>query len=364
MVHFFADGLPEHRAEPRRAGPRSASASSPRPLELIAEAEYVNAPVAAVAERRGRRRHRLPLFPSKSELFAEVFSRPRSARSTRCGRRRRTTTALSVADRIAAGTEAFAVAPRRPPPGVALSPSRWTRRSRPSACTSGESYRDVLAEVLEEGVASGELPTRTPRPRPRRWSAPSASRWSALSPPAIGSDPEAVIASFDQLLAFAQIGAEHRRDPGKELGMAHRRSARPESAPHEVESASPAACGLTTCSRRTPVLTESVGSRGRRLGAASISPSASSAGAGRRHASSGSGERAPAELEDPRPLRQAHRRGRVPPRLARPARHGGRARSSTRCPGSSPSPAPTSRAAPPSCGFSAGRGSGSAARSR
>ncbi len=64
------------------------------------------------------------------------------------------------------------------------------------------------------------------------------------------------------------------------------------------------------------------------------------------------GEREPAEAAHPRPLRQPHRRGRVPPRLARAARRRGRLTACTRCRGASPSRAPTSPGRRCSCAFS------------
>jgi AcrR family transcriptional regulator len=73
VVHFLAMAYRStERTEARRAEVRERIVSAAH--DLIAEGGYVNAPVAAVAARAGVAvgsvyRH----FPSKSDLFAEVF---------------------------------------------------------------------------------------------------------------------------------------------------------------------------------------------------------------------------------------------------------------------------------------------------
>src|SRR5262245_63227569 len=78
-------------------------------LELIAEGGYVNAQIAAVADRAGVAvgtvyRH----FPSKSDLFAEVFriASQREVDAMRAGAA--ATEDGSAIDRISAGTQTFA----------------------------------------------------------------------------------------------------------------------------------------------------------------------------------------------------------------------------------------------------------------
>ena len=124
------------RTEARRAETRERIVTAAR--ELIAEGGYVAAQVAAVADRAGVAvgtvyRH----FPSKSDLFAEVFREasqhevdamseadPRDQRSRRRADRRRHR-GLRPPRARAGGAS----------PGR-CSPSRSTRPSRPSACSS------------------------------------------------------------------------------------------------------------------------------------------------------------------------------------------------------------------------------------
>ena len=73
MIHFFAVAYrPTQRTEARKAAVRERIVAAAR--ELIAHGGYAEAQVAAVADRAGLAtgtlyRH----FPSKAELFAEVF---------------------------------------------------------------------------------------------------------------------------------------------------------------------------------------------------------------------------------------------------------------------------------------------------
>lgn len=150
------------RTEARRVAVRSRIVAAA--LELIAEGGYVNAPVAAVADRAGVAvgtvyRH----FPSKSELFAEVF-REASQREVDAMRAGAAVSAGdSAASRIAAGTETFA---RRALAGRRLA---WALLAEPvDPAVEAErlhfrhSYRDVIAEIVADGVDSGELPEQDP----------------------------------------------------------------------------------------------------------------------------------------------------------------------------------------------------------
>src|SRR3954466_3363852 len=105
MVHFFWP-MPyrsTERTEARRMETRRRITTAPR--ELISEGGYVAAQVAAVAERADVAvgtvyRH----FPSKSELFAEVF-REASQHEVDAMREAIETTSGSAAERVAAGVE-------------------------------------------------------------------------------------------------------------------------------------------------------------------------------------------------------------------------------------------------------------------
>jgi AcrR family transcriptional regulator len=207
----------EH-TEARRAEVRERIITAAR--ELIAEGGYVEAQVAAVAERAGVAvgtvyRH----FPSKSDLFAEVFREAsqhevdamREAAAQRPG--------ASAADRVAAGIEAFA---RRALRGRRLA---WALLAEPvdpaveaERLHFRESYRDVLAEILAEGIASGELPPQGPEASAAAVvGAIGESMVGPLSPTANGGDPEQAIAELVSFCTRA-IGATGARQdrPEKE----------------------------------------------------------------------------------------------------------------------------------------------------
>ena len=150
------------RTEARRAEVRQRITTAAR--ELIAEGGYVAAPVAAVAKRAGVAvgtvyRH----FPSKSDLFAEVF-REASQHEVDAMRDATAEPGAPAAERVATGVEIFA---RRALQGRRLA---WALLAEPvdpaveaERLHFRESYRDVMAEVLADGIRSGELPDQDPR---------------------------------------------------------------------------------------------------------------------------------------------------------------------------------------------------------
>jgi AcrR family transcriptional regulator len=191
-------------------------------LELIAEGGYVNAQVAAVAERAGVAVGTVyRYFPSKSDLFAEVF-REASQREVDAMRAGAAATAgISAADRIAAGTETFA---RRALAGRRLA---WALLAEPvDPAVEAErlhfrhSYRDVIAEIVADGVESGELPEQDPEVTGAALvgaigetmigplSPTSPYNGSFLSDRPRANDPEALIASLIDFCTRA-IGEEH-----------------------------------------------------------------------------------------------------------------------------------------------------------
>ena len=197
------------RTEARRAETRERIVGAA--LKLIADGGYVNAPVASVADRAGVAVGTVyRYFPSKSDLFAEVF-RIASQREVDAMREGAASTkGGSASDRIAAGTETFA---RRALAGRRLA---WALLAEPvDPAVEAErlhfrhSYRDVIAEIVAEGVESGELPEQDVE-------ATSAALVGAigetmigpLSPTANGGDPEALIASLINFCIRA-IGEEH-----------------------------------------------------------------------------------------------------------------------------------------------------------
>jgi AcrR family transcriptional regulator len=196
------------RTEARRAEVRGRITTAAR--ELIAEGGYVAAQVAAVADRAGVAvgtvyRH----FPSKSDLFAEVF---REASQHEVDAMREAAAASggeSAAERIAAGVDTFA---RRALQGRRLA---WALLAEPvdpaveaERLHFRESYRDVLAEVLADGIASGELPEQDPAATAAALvGAIGESLVGPLSPTADGGDPEAMIESLVDFCTRA-IGTE------------------------------------------------------------------------------------------------------------------------------------------------------------
>jgi AcrR family transcriptional regulator len=195
------------RTEARRAETRGRITTAAR--ELIGEGGYVAAQVAAVAERANVAvgtvyRH----FPAKSDLFAEVFREASQHEVDAMAEAVRRATG-SAAERIAAGVEAFA---RRALRGRRLA---WALLAEPvDPAVEAErlhfrhSYRDLMAEVITDGIEAGELP-------PQDVEATAAALIGAigeamlgpLSPTANGGDPEALIASLVNFCTRA-IGEE------------------------------------------------------------------------------------------------------------------------------------------------------------
>lgn len=205
------------RTEARLAETRARIVRAAR--ELIAEGGYVAAQVAPVAERAGVAvgtvyRH----FPSKSELFAEVFREasqhevdamreavnarvPDSATGSRPG---------TAPERIAAGIETFA---RRALRGRRLA---WALLAEPvDPAVEAErlhfrhSYRDLMAEVISEGIDAGEIPDQDVEATAAALiGAIGEAMVGPLSPTANGGDPESLIASLVNFCTRA-IGEEH-----------------------------------------------------------------------------------------------------------------------------------------------------------
>ena len=184
------------RTEARRAETRGRITTAAR--ELIAEGGYVAAPVAAVADRAGVAvgtvyRH----FPSKSDLFAEVF-REASQHEVDAMREATAMPNATASERVAIGVETFA---RRALQGRRLA---WALLAEPvDPAVEAErlhfrvSYRDVMAEVLADGVESGELPQQDPQATAAALiGAIGEALVGPLSPTANGGDPESMIASL------------------------------------------------------------------------------------------------------------------------------------------------------------------------
>jgi AcrR family transcriptional regulator len=157
VVHFFAMPYrPTERTEARRAATRERIIGAAH--ELIARGGYREAQVAAVAARAGAAtgtvyRH----FPSKAELFAEVFRRA-SQREVDATRAAGAAAGPGAADRLAAAIEAFA---RRALRGRRLA---WALLAEPvdpavevERLAFRRAYAAIFAALLRDGVAGGEL---------------------------------------------------------------------------------------------------------------------------------------------------------------------------------------------------------------
>lgn len=197
---------PTPRTEARRDAVRAGLVDAAE--RLIAAGGYGEATVARVAERAGVAvgtvyRH----FPSKSDLFAEVF-RETSQREVDA-----MAAAIAgdepAADRIAAGVETFA---RR-----ALRSRRlaWALLAEPvdpgveaERLAFRRSYRDVLARVIREGEDAGELPLQDPEVAGAALvGAIGEALVGPLSPTAAGGDAEATVTSLVEFCERA-IGKE------------------------------------------------------------------------------------------------------------------------------------------------------------
>jgi AcrR family transcriptional regulator len=147
---------PTERTEARKAATRERIVAAA--VDQLADGGYASASVQAVASRAGVAtgsvyRH----FPSKSELFAEVFRRA-SAHEMAVFEQATAGAGRTADERIAAALEAFA---RRalagPTRAYALIAEPGDPRVEAERLIFRRGYRDVLAGVLRDGVASGEL---------------------------------------------------------------------------------------------------------------------------------------------------------------------------------------------------------------
>jgi len=191
---------PTERTEARRHETRERIVDAAH--ELIAVGGYREAQVAAVAERAGAAtgtfyRH----FPSKSELFAEVFRRA-SQREVDATRAAGEAAGARAVDRLAAAVAAFA---RRALRGRRLA---WALLAEPvdpaveaERLVYRRAYAAVFEEILRAGLDAGELP-------PQNVELTAAALVGALgealvgplSPVAGDVDPDALVAD---LVAFS-----------------------------------------------------------------------------------------------------------------------------------------------------------------
>ncbi len=199
---------PTERTEARKAAVRKRIASAAR--DLIARGGYAEAQVVAVASRAGVAtgtvyRH----FPSKADLFAEVF-REASRREVDAVAVAATESGDGAAARIAAAVETFA---RRALRGRRLA---WALLAEPvdpaveaERLVFRRAYRDVLADVIRTGVSAGELPPQDPELSAAALvGATGEALVGPLSPTASAADPESLVASLVDFSIRSVTGKE------------------------------------------------------------------------------------------------------------------------------------------------------------
>jgi AcrR family transcriptional regulator len=147
---------PTERTEQRKAEQRERILVAA--MDQLADGGYASATIQSVAKRAGVAtgtvyRH----FPSKSDLFAEVFRRA-SRRELDVFAEATVDDGRSASERIAAATEAFArramAAPTR---AYALIAEPVDPAVEAERLIFRRGYRDVLIQVLDQGVERGEL---------------------------------------------------------------------------------------------------------------------------------------------------------------------------------------------------------------
>jgi AcrR family transcriptional regulator len=206
---------PTPRTEARRAEVRERIVRAA--WDLIAHGGYAEARVAAVAKRAGVAtgtvyRH----FPSKAELFAEVFRRA-SQREVDAMAVATRDDGRPAAERAAGAAEIWA---RRALSGRRLAYALLAEPVDPlveaERLEFRRAYRDVLAALIAEGVASGELPEQDPDVTAAALvGALGEALVGPLSPTGNGTEPEALIAQVVSLWSRA-LGAAptttHRKE--------------------------------------------------------------------------------------------------------------------------------------------------------
>jgi len=160
VIHFFLRRMPYRptaKTEARRAETRERIVRAA--IDQLAEGGYASASVQTVASRASVAtgtvyRH----FPSKSQLFAEVFRRA-AARELAVMADTAAHDELPARQRIAIGAETFARrALAEPVRAYALLAEPVDPAVEAERLIFRRAYRDLFAATIEQGVAGGELP--------------------------------------------------------------------------------------------------------------------------------------------------------------------------------------------------------------
>jgi AcrR family transcriptional regulator len=214
VVHFFVEMAYRHtdKTLARKAQVRENIAAAG--LEQVAEGGYQSASVQAVANRAGVAtgtvyRH----FPSKADLFAEVFRRA-TEREVDVVAGLLADRERPASERIAAAIDAFA---RRALAGPVLAYALIAEPVDPAVeaerLSYRHAYRDVFAAALKDGIESGEL-------RPHDTDVAAAALVGALAEALVGPlspgasnrrRAEALVAGVVQF-CLGGIAAEHAVD--------------------------------------------------------------------------------------------------------------------------------------------------------
>jgi AcrR family transcriptional regulator len=202
---------PTERTAARSAATRRRIVAAAR--ELIAAGGYAEAQVAAVASRAGVAtgtvyRH----FPSKADLFAEVF-REASQREVDAVAAAAREAGDSASAQLAAAVETFA---RRALRGRRLA---WALIAEPvdpaveaERLSFRRAYRDQFATVIAEGAASGELPPQDPELAAAALvGAIGEALVGPVSPTAAAHDDESVVGPLTDFCIRAVTGKEPAR---------------------------------------------------------------------------------------------------------------------------------------------------------
>ncbi len=152
---------PTPRTEARRAEVRERIVGAAR--DLIAHGGFAEARVAAVARRAGVATGTVyRYFPSKAELFAEVFRRASQREVDAMGEATRAD-GRPAAERAASGAELWARrALRGRRQAYALLAEPVDPLIEAERLAFRRAYRDVLGALIAEGVGAGELPDQDP----------------------------------------------------------------------------------------------------------------------------------------------------------------------------------------------------------
>ncbi len=197
------------RTEARRAATRARIVTAAR--ELVARGGYAEAQIAAVAERAGVATGTVyRYFPSKAELFAEVFREASQHEVDAVVAATEESPDASAPARIALAVETFA---RRALAGHRLA---WALIAEPvdpaveaERLVFRRAYRDAFAGVVAAGVEAGELPPQDPGVSAAALvGAIGEALVGPVSPTAGAHDPDSIVRALKDFCLRSVTGKE------------------------------------------------------------------------------------------------------------------------------------------------------------